>query len=175
MSNNCSITLNSEVFPICDFGTVCLFKFPVLNKITFSCDVICAPTIQEPFNFFTCLVAGKIDGFVDNSGKSVISNTLALPCAFSFTFPFPFLSIFLLFPEELDVFWDDCSLPFCGCFPPGQWFWVVWFNFPHLAHFWPQALHSWELVEGQTLSKCLSLSSRLFLEYSCWCLSIGNW
>ena len=64
MSNNRSITLNFEVFPVCDFCFVYLSKFPVLDKVAFSwCDVICAPTIQEPFNCFTCLVAGKIDWF----------------------------------------------------------------------------------------------------------------
>ena len=44
----------------CDFCLVQLFKFPVLNEITFFwCDVICAPTIQEPFNWITRLIAGK--------------------------------------------------------------------------------------------------------------------
>ena len=51
MSDDCSKTLYSEVFPICDFCFVQLSKFPVLDEITFSwCDVIGAPTIQEPFN-----------------------------------------------------------------------------------------------------------------------------
>ena len=64
MSDNCSKTLNFEVFPLCDFCSLQLSKFPVLNKITFSwCDMVCAPTIQEPFNCFTHLVAGKFDGF----------------------------------------------------------------------------------------------------------------
>ena len=52
MSDNCSKTLNCEVFPICDFCFVQLSKFLVLNEITFSwCDVICASTIQEQFHF----------------------------------------------------------------------------------------------------------------------------
>ena len=64
MSNNCSKTLNFEVFPICDFCFVQLSEFPVLDEITFPwCDVIHAPTIQEPFHFFAHLIAGKIDGF----------------------------------------------------------------------------------------------------------------
>ena len=71
---------------------------------------------------------------MDNSSISAMSNILALACAFSF--PFPFLSAFF-FPDDPDAFWDFCPLPFCGCFPPGQWFWVVWFDFPHFAHFCP--------------------------------------
>ena len=60
---NCN-TLYCEVFPICNFCFMWLSKFPVLDEITFSwCDVIGTPTIQEPFNCFTHLIAGKIDGF----------------------------------------------------------------------------------------------------------------
>ena len=70
MSDNRSITLNPEVFSICDFCFVQLSKFPVFDKITFSwCDVICVPTIQESFNHFTCLVAGKIDRFTASYGQ----------------------------------------------------------------------------------------------------------
>ena len=64
MSDNCSITLNFQIFPVCDFSVMCLSKFPILDGITLSwCDVICAPTIQVSFNFVTCLVAGKVDRF----------------------------------------------------------------------------------------------------------------
>ena len=62
MSDNRSKTLYTEVFPICNFCFVQLSKFLVSNETAFSwCDVIGAPTIQEPFNHFTHLVAGKID------------------------------------------------------------------------------------------------------------------
>ena len=62
VSDNCSKTLNVEVFPICDFCFVWLSKFPVLDEIAFSwSDVICSSAVQEPFNYFTHLIAGKID------------------------------------------------------------------------------------------------------------------
>ena len=105
------------------------------------------------------------------SANSGTFDTLALICAFSL--PFPFLSIHF-FPDKFDDFWDFCCpLPFLfRFFPLGQWFCVVWFVFPDLAHFCPMLLlpnilHSWELVEGWALSKCLSLSPRLFLQDLC--------
>ena len=62
MPNNCPATLNLEVFPICNFGFALLIEFPVFDKIAvFWCDMLCAATIQEPFNSVTCHVAGKID------------------------------------------------------------------------------------------------------------------
>ena len=64
ISNYRSQSLNFEVFPICDFCFVQLSKCLILDEITFSwSDMICASTAQEPFNFLTCLIAGKVDRF----------------------------------------------------------------------------------------------------------------
>ena len=131
MSNNCSITLNLEVFPICDFSIIHFF-FEWCDLCTHY-----PRTIQ----LFTCLVAGKVDRFtlvINNSCKSIISNTLALP--FLLLYPFLFCLSFSCSQKNSMLFGMIVPCPFVDVFPLASDFVLCGSIFHTLCIFGPSPL-----------------------------------
>ena len=156
MSNNCPISLYGEEFPISDFCLLSCIEFPIFDEIIFVwCDMLGATTIQEPSNLSSSLIAGKINQFAASYWqlwKSTYIEYIGTFLCLFFPLPFPFslLWFFLFVPWGIGGI--DFPLPLFGFFPPGQWFCVLWFIFPHFAHFWPKFLTVENLLRDESLS-----------------------